>query len=106
MRFSAALAVAALVVGSSAASCPYAERAAAAAAAPGCPYAKRAAEAAAAPAAHAPKLSKRGPIEGKKGIFYSEYTLFSPINKRSVLIYQSEPYWTFRLTIVDCQCRW
>ncbi|KAJ5890172.1 tat pathway signal sequence domain-containing protein [Penicillium tannophilum] len=70
MRFSAAFAVAALAVGSSAASCPYAERAAAAAAAPGCPYAKRAAEAAAAPAAHAPKLSKRGPIEGKKGIFY------------------------------------
>lgn len=78
MRFFAAVAVAALAVGSSAASCPYAERAAAAAA-PGCPYAKRAAEAAAAPAAHAPKLSKRGPIEGKKGIFYSEYTLFSPL---------------------------
>lgn len=80
MRFSAAIAVAVLAAGSSAASCPYAERAAAAAA-PGCPYAKRAAEAAAAPASHAPKLSKRGPIEGKKGIFYSEYSLFNPINR-------------------------
>ena len=104
MRFSAAIAVAALAAGSSAASCPYAERAAAAAAAPGCPYAKRAAEAAAAPAAHAPKLSKRGPIEGKKGIFYSGYSLFSSINRKYILIYTSEPYWTFRLTVVDCQC--
>lgn len=102
MRFSAAIAVAALAAGSSAASCPYAERAAAAA--PGCPYAKRAAEAAAAPAAHAPKLSKRGPIEGKKGIFYSEWSLFSPINRKYILIYTSEPYWTFWLTVVDCQC--
>jgi hypothetical protein len=76
MRFSAALAIAALAAGSSAASCPYAERAAAAAAAPGCPYAKRAAEAAAQDA-QAPQLSKRGPIEGKKGIFYSECSLLS-----------------------------
>ncbi|KAJ5915976.1 tat pathway signal sequence domain-containing protein [Penicillium verhagenii] len=72
MRFSAAIAVAALAAGSSAASCPFSGRAAGAAAAPGCPYAKRAAEAAAAAPkeAHAPHISKRGAIEGKKGIFY------------------------------------
>ncbi|KAJ5776924.1 tat pathway signal sequence domain-containing protein [Penicillium odoratum] len=69
MRFCAAITVAAIAAVSSAASCPYAERAAAAAAAPGCPYVKRAAEAAAQDA-HGLKLSKRGAIKGKKGIFY------------------------------------
>ncbi|KAJ6032187.1 tat pathway signal sequence domain-containing protein [Penicillium herquei] len=71
MRFSAAVAVAALAAGSAAAAtpgCPYAKRAAEANAAPGCPYAKRAAEAAAAPNAN--PISRRAAIEGKKGIFY------------------------------------
>ncbi|PYH89046.1 tat pathway signal sequence domain-containing protein [Aspergillus ellipticus CBS 707.79] len=68
MRISSALTLAGLVAGSSAAACPYAERAAAAAAAPaGCPYAQRAA---AAPAKKSPELSRRGPIKGKEGIFY------------------------------------
>ncbi|KAJ5113211.1 tat pathway signal sequence domain-containing protein [Penicillium angulare] len=66
MRFSAAIAVAALAAGSIAGSCPYAERAAAAAPA-GCPYAKRAAEK---QPAKPVELTRRGPIEGKKGIFY------------------------------------
>lgn len=73
MRFSAAIAVAALAAGSLAASCPYAERAAAAAPAPGCPYAKRAAEAAASPKKRSsPKVARSGAIEGKEGIFYSK----------------------------------
>ncbi|KAJ5602129.1 tat pathway signal sequence domain-containing protein [Penicillium lagena] len=55
MRFFAAIAIAAFAAGSTAASCP---------------YAKRAAAATASPDAHAPKLSKRGTIEGKKGVFY------------------------------------
>lgn len=75
MRFSAAFALAGLVAGSAAAGCPYAERAnndaAAAAAAPaGCPYAKRAA---AASTQDSSRLARRGPIEGKKGIFYSKW---------------------------------
>lgn len=71
MRISAAIvAFAALVAGSAAASCPYAERGNVAAAAASCPYAKRAAT----PVIQdAPVLSRRTPIEGKKGIFYSEY---------------------------------
>ena len=74
MRFSAAIAVTALAAGSLAASCPYAERAAAAAPAPGCPYAKRAAEAAAAAPKKrsSSKAARSGAIEGKEGIFYSE----------------------------------
>ncbi|GKZ82920.1 hypothetical protein AnigIFM56816_007746 [Aspergillus niger] len=70
MRFSAAFALAGLVAGSAAAGCPYAERAnndAAAAAPAGCPYAKRAA---AASTQDSSRLARRGPIEGKKGIFY------------------------------------
>lgn len=73
MRISAAFALAGLVAGSAAAGCPYAERAnnAAAAAAPaGCPYAKHAA---AASTKETPGLARRGPIEGKKGIFYSKW---------------------------------
>lgn len=73
MRISAAIALAGLAAGSAAAACPYADRAnndASVAAAAGCPYAKRAA--AAAPTKEARGLSRRGPIEGKKGIFYSE----------------------------------
>ncbi|KAJ9203910.1 hypothetical protein DTO164E3_2264 [Paecilomyces variotii] len=68
MRISAAIvAFAALVAGSAAASCPYAERGNVAAAAASCPYAKRAAT----PVIQdAPVLSRRTPIEGKKGIFY------------------------------------
>lgn len=68
MHFSTAVAYAALVAVSVAAGCPYAERGDAAAAA-SCPYAKRAA----APVVQdAPIISRRTPIEGKKGIFYSE----------------------------------
>ena len=72
MRISAAFALAGLVAGSAAAGCPYAEHAnnAAAAAPAGCPYAKRAA---AASTKEAPRLARRGPIEGKKGIFYSKW---------------------------------
>lgn len=69
MRFSVAITTAILVAGSAAAGCPYAQRAQAAdAAAAGCPYAKRVA----APVKEAPVLSRRGPIDGKKGIFYSK----------------------------------
>ncbi|PWY66756.1 tat pathway signal sequence domain-containing protein [Aspergillus heteromorphus CBS 117.55] len=71
MRISAAITLAGLVAGSAAAACPYAERANTKAAAAGCPYAQRAAAAAAAaPAKDAPGLSRRGPVEGKEGIFY------------------------------------
>jgi hypothetical protein len=73
MRLSSAITFAALVVGSAAAGCPYAERAASPAAAAGCPYAKRAAAAATVPK-EKPAVSRRGPVEGKKGIFYSKFS--------------------------------
>lgn len=71
MRLSSAITFAALVVGSAAAGCPYAERAASPAAAAGCPYAKRAA--AATVPKEKPAVLRRGPVEGKKGIFYSKF---------------------------------
>lgn len=66
MRFSAAIALAALVT-SAAASCPYAQRSSDVST--GCPYAKRAVE-----ATHheSPKRVRRGPVKNKKGVFFSE----------------------------------
>ncbi|KAJ6121010.1 tat pathway signal sequence domain-containing protein [Penicillium sp. IBT 18751x] len=66
MRLSSAISFTALVVVSAAAGCPYAERAAAASAA-GCPRAKHSAVTG---PKEKPALSHRGPIKGKKGIFY------------------------------------
>jgi hypothetical protein len=56
MRLFAAITFAALAVGSTAAGCPYAERAAAVS------------------AQEKPAPSHRGPVEGKKGIFYSKHS--------------------------------
>lgn len=69
MRFSAAIALAALVT-SAAASCPYAKSSSDVGI--GCPYAKRAVE-----ATHheSPRRVRRGPVKDKKGVFFSEYDL-------------------------------
>lgn len=67
MRISAAIACAALAAGFAAADCPYLERARAAPAV-ACPYAKHATAAA---SVRSDSMA-RAPVEGKKGIFYSE----------------------------------
>lgn len=83
MRMSSVNTFAALVVGFAAAGCPYAERAVSPAAATGCPYSKRAA--ATTVPQEKPVVSRRGPVEGKKGIFYSEwpFTFSSGLRRRT-----------------------
>lgn len=83
MRLSSVNTFAALAVGFAAAGCPYAERAVSPVAATECPYAKRAA-AATVPQGK-PAVSRRGPVEGKKGIFYSEwpFSFSSGLRKRT-----------------------
>ena len=105
MRISAAIGIATLVVGSVAAGCPYAGRAKNPVA--GCPYSKRAPVVTS--AEDAPALSRRGPIEGKKGIFYSESQ--QPSRRGAyiiddVLMLDSEPDWTFGIHAIHCQRRW
>lgn len=74
MRMSSVSTFAALAVGFAAAACPYAEHAVFPAGATGCPYAKRAA--AATVPQNKPGVSRRGPVDGKKGIFYSELSFY------------------------------